>query len=130
MVTILLVDDDANLLFLVEEYLRSVFPDPHFEITVADNGKDGLEKFKKLNPDIIVSDFRMPGMDGLEMFERILALCGEENVPGFILTSGYDKFAIKRRLCEYPAVSFLPKPYELLTLARIIFAKLVGKEGG
>ena len=40
------------------------------KLYLAENGKDGLNKFKELNPDIIITDLKMPEMDGIEMTQK------------------------------------------------------------
>ncbi len=63
----LYVEDDASIrgpfLLMIQRYFK--------EVVVAKNGEEGLEKFHHFQPDIIISDVRMPVMDGIEMISRI-----------------------------------------------------------
>ena len=64
---ILLIDDDP---FIVEMYVLK-FKDEHFAIEVANNGQDGLKKTKEFDPDVILLDIVMPGVDGFQTLEAL-----------------------------------------------------------
>ena len=63
---ILMVDDDAELLKMLNRY----FTLKNYEVILSENGIDALEKIN-INPDIILLDVNMPGMDGIEVCRRI-----------------------------------------------------------
>ena len=65
--TILIVEDENEIRKLMEEVMKSVF----FEVYSAKNGDEGIKKFKKFAPDLIVTDIAMPIMDGLDMAKMI-----------------------------------------------------------
>ncbi|MEW6235108.1 MAG: response regulator [Candidatus Omnitrophota bacterium] len=67
---ILIVDDEENL----RELYRVELMDEGFEVITAKNGFEGVEKCENENPDLVIVDIRMPGMDGLETISRILNL--------------------------------------------------------
>jgi len=60
---LLYVEDDEN----IREVLAAMLRRPRRELLVAADGEEGLALFEKRRPDIVVSDIRMPRMDGLEM---------------------------------------------------------------
>lgn len=62
MIKLLLVEDDPNLAYIVSAGLEDMVGG--YEVTTASNGAEGLEAWKNLRPDIIVSDIDMPVMDG------------------------------------------------------------------
>ncbi len=66
-VTVLYVEDDPNAREAAGEILKRVVR----TVYVAENGRDGLEAFKQYNPDIVVTDIRMPVMSGLDMARKI-----------------------------------------------------------
>ncbi len=66
-VTVLYVEDEPRAREAVREILKRVVR----TVYVAENGKDGLDAFKQYNPDIVVTDIRMPVMSGLEMARKI-----------------------------------------------------------
>ena len=60
--TILLIDDDENICKVVTLYLQK----EDFDIKVAQDGQTGLNLFSQVNPDLVLLDIMMPGMDGIE----------------------------------------------------------------
>lgn len=78
---ILIVDDEADLL----EALSSMFERTGYQnILTADNGKSALEVWKKEQPDIIILDVMMPGMDGFHVLKEIRRT---SKVPVLMLTA-------------------------------------------
>lgn len=63
---ILLVDDDASLLKLMSMRLRS----QGYEVDTADSAEGALDRLRQQRADLVLSDLRMAGMDGLALFER------------------------------------------------------------
>lgn len=64
---ILLIDDEPILLAT----LRYLLNDDGFQVETAKNGTDGLEKFNSFAPDVVVTDFVMPGMNGWEVMKEM-----------------------------------------------------------
>ena len=79
---ILCVDDDSSLLFLYQEE----FSEEGYEVIVARDGKEALEKYDQESPDLVVLDLRMPNMDGLETLN---ALLGKNRQLPVILNTAY-----------------------------------------
>lgn len=81
---------------------------------VCGNGKEGLEAVKKIRPDLVISDIKMPVMGGLEMLEKIL----EEGISvQAILLTGYSEFEYARRALKLQVVEYVLKPLEVLQRA-------------
>jgi YesN/AraC family two-component response regulator len=72
-VSLLFVEDDPVIINLFGRMIPAKFPDVEFHM--AENGKIGLEFFKKRMPQIVITDIRMPVMDGITMVAEIKALC-------------------------------------------------------
>ena len=70
MPTILLVEDEANQRLLYQTELE----DEGYHVVAAGNGREALQEAQKTRPDLVVLDLRMPGMDGIEALQRLLAL--------------------------------------------------------
>ena len=85
MAKILIVDDDDNICLLYEEELK----DAGYEVEVANNGKECIDKIKAGKIDLIVMDIRMPEMDGLEALGKVIAQ--HKNIP-IILNSAYSSY--------------------------------------
>ena len=81
---VLHVDDEAVILDLTVEFLKREGRE-EFEITSVLSAEEALAKLAKERFDVIISDFRMPGTDGLEFLEEVRKM--EEYVP-FVLFSG------------------------------------------
>lgn len=92
---------------------------------VAHNGVEALEMIGKIRPDIVISDIRMPGCDGLEM----IRLAQEKHRDiSFIIISGYQQFEYAKRAIQYGVKDYLLKPirqrelYEVLSNIRQEYA--------
>ncbi len=79
-------------------------------IEEADNGEDALERIERLKPDVVITDIRMPVLDGLELIGQIMAN-GIVN-PYFIIVSGYDDFNYARQAVRYGVHDFILKPID------------------
>jgi PAS domain S-box-containing protein len=108
---VLVIDDDAAVRMLarasLEQYSLSVFE--------AVDGAEGLEEFKTAQPDIILLDVVMPGMNGFEVCSAVRGLPGGDNVP-IIMMTGCDDLASINRAFRSGATEFLTKPINWMTL--------------
>ncbi|WP_066269236.1 response regulator transcription factor [Hydrogenophaga palleronii] len=105
---LLMIEDDGRLAQMVVEYLGQ----SGFEVTHASDGEAGLEQFQLLQPQLVILDLMMPGIDGLEVCRRIRALPGEgARVPVLMLTAKGDPMDRIIGL-ELGADDYLPKPFE------------------
>ena len=82
---ILLVEDDANQAVLFQQELEA----DGYEVVVARNGREAVERVEKSAPDLIVMDISMPGMDGIELMNRMLAT--NHRLP-VILNTAYSSY--------------------------------------
>lgn len=64
---ILVIDDEPSILNLVSAYLRS----EGYDFNTAEDGPSGLKAFKAFNPDLVILDIMLPGMDGIEVLSQI-----------------------------------------------------------
>lgn len=83
-IRILYIEDDENIRNILSRGIKRRVK----ELEIAIDGKDGLEKFKKFKPDIVVTDIKMPYMSGLEMSEKIRET--DKNIP-IIITSAHGE---------------------------------------
>src|SRR5512138_89075 len=102
---VLLVDDTRTLLSLIQVYLLGW----HLEFIEARDGIEGLSKAREQKPDLIVSDIRMPGMDGFEFCAAVRADPALHAVPFVMLTSLTDEMS-RRKGKLVGASAFLTKP--------------------
>jgi signal transduction histidine kinase/DNA-binding response OmpR family regulator/streptogramin lyase len=80
--TIVIVEDNEDLRFYLKENLRG-----QYHVEEASNGREGWEKIKLLNPDLVVSDIMMPLMDGIELAKKIKSDTLTAHIPVILLTA-------------------------------------------
>lgn len=100
---VLIVDDEK----LARERLRELLMEigGYTVVGEAMNGSEAVEKTTELNPDVLLMDIRMPGMDGLEAAMHLMSM---ESPPSVIFTTAYDQHALDA--FEVNAVDYLLKP--------------------
>ena len=103
---ILLIDDDDTITELFGEYFKT----KGFIVQTANNGRDALSIFQSFNPDIIVSDIMMPGMDGLTLQEKIRDLNPEQKI---ILITGDKSKKSAKELMNAMGITMLFKPVNM-----------------
>lgn len=106
---VLLVEDEADLALIVSDTLR----EQGYEVLTANNGVEGLEKFKSRGADIVVADVMMPKMDGFAMAREIRELSSD--VPLLFLTAKSAIDDVEEGF-EIGANDYLKKPFELREL--------------
>ncbi|WP_077611919.1 response regulator transcription factor [Clostridium sp. Marseille-P2415] len=106
LIKVMIVDDEA----IVRSGLHTCMDwnSSGFEVTVLkENGMAGLEYLKANPVDLIITDIKMPGMDGLE-FIRQVRKAGYQ--AKFLILSGYDDFAYAQKALRYGAADYILKP--------------------
>ena len=112
---VLLVDDTRTLLSLIQVYLMGW----QIEFHEAKDGLEGLSKARELRPALIVSDVRMPGMDGFELCAAVRADVDLHGIPFVLLTSLNDDTSRKKGKLV-GASAFLTKPVsDVALVARV-----------
>ncbi|MBM4168595.1 MAG: PAS domain S-box protein [Ignavibacteria bacterium] len=104
---ILIVDDEQGVRALHSLYVRRAFRD--VEVLHASDGKEALEMVENHRPLVVVSDYRMPSMDGFEFIRVLRETPGGDAVP-VIFVTGEDSFASKEALRLAGATAVLTKP--------------------
>lgn len=119
---ILLVDDETDLLRLWKLRLES----KNYRVAVAASGEEALATFSAFKPDVVLTDLRMPGIDGMALFEAIRTL--NKSVPVIIITA-HGSIPEAVEATRQGVFSFLTKPIEGATLLQEI-AKAIEVTGG
>lgn len=83
MAKILIVDDDS----LMTKMYQGKFNDDGFNVAIAYNGQEGLEKVLAFKPDLILLDIMMPVLNGLEMLKKLKENNTTKNIPVILLTN-------------------------------------------
>lgn len=107
---VLIIEDDPSVGFFLEEVASSASHD----VRRAVDGDKGLELFYEFQPDMILSDLMLPGIDGMEILERVRS---KDNDVVFIMLTGYGSEEMAIRALELRANNYLHKPirHEALT---------------
>ncbi|MEI7843781.1 MAG: response regulator [Gallionellaceae bacterium] len=102
---ILLVDDEKNVLSALQRELRS-----HFEIEAFDNPVTALERCRDQQFDLVIADYKMPEMNGIEFLKKFGAL--QPDASRLVLSGEADIEALVRTINETHIYRFLAKPWE------------------
>ena len=106
MLNVLIVDDEEA----IRESLQGVLEDEGYQSAATDNGESCLEMLHKRAFDLVLLDIWLPGMDGLEVLQKIREL---ENPPEVIIISGHGTIETAVRATKLGAFDFLEKPLSL-----------------
>ena len=119
MKTILIADDDKNLVLLYEEELT----EEGYRVEVVYDAKSAIARIEETPPDLLVLDIRMPGMDGIEALSHIL---GKNNKLPVILNTAYSNY--KDNFMTWAADAYVVKSSDLSELKNTIKEVLTRRE--
>ena len=120
---ILVIDDEK----LITESLKRLLKKEGYNAEIAKSGKEALEKVKKIDFDLIISDVRMPEMDGIETIKQIRAYLEKTDkkpIPEVLIT-GYADADKYENANELEIADYLYKPFDNAEFLRIV-KKIVG----
>jgi len=115
--TVLLVDDSDTIRHIIKLYLAKL----KLELLEADRAEAGLRLLSERPVDLVIADFNMPGMNGLEFVRRVRATARPEvsRVPILLCTGGKAP-ELERRALEAGASEFVRKPVSSATLTAVV----------
>src|SRR5687767_15702202 len=116
---LLIVDDEPNLLRAVAACLKA----ENYEVSTARSGREALVHLAETVPDLIISDIRMPGMDGYQLVRNLRSNARTRLVPIVFLTAK-DEIADRIQGFRTGVDAYLTKPFEPEELAAIVRAIL------
>lgn len=116
---LLIVDDESD----VREFASNFFRKRKFEVCTASDGEGAIKAVVNVQPDIVLLDIKMSGMDGIEALRRIRQLNKHIKV---IMITGRDDEEAKDKTKELGAYGYIHKPLELDELEKIVM-KIIGK---
>lgn len=117
--SVLLVEDEEHIRLVVEYNLKR----EGFEVYSAEDGQAALEIARKIIPDIILLDWMLPGMNGLEVLTELKHDERTEHIPVFMLTAKGMASDVARAL-EMGADDYITKPFNPRQLGETIKKKL------
>jgi len=110
---VLYVEDELDVREEVEDILNMKVG----QLLVATNGQDGLEKYKKHNPDIIITDIKMPVMNGIEMIKEVRSL--NIDIP-IIITSAFNETEFFKSAIDLHVDKYIIKPIDIMQLFAVL----------
>ena len=110
---LLIIDDDETIIFSFNTFLNK----NNYTIEFAKNGKEGLEKLNSFQPNVIIADYKMPEMTGLEFIKasKIIA-----PLTPVIIMSAFGDTNTKRIFFEEGAFEYMEKPFDIEEILKII----------
>ena len=118
-ISILVVDDEEHIRNILEYNLRL----EGFEVYLAENGRTAIEHARKKKPDVILLDWMMPEMDGLEVLSELKHDKTTEHIPVFMLTAKGMSSDVGQALLR-GADDYIVKPFEPEELGELVRHKL------
>jgi len=115
-ISTILVDDEP---LAREEMAFLLRAHPEVEIVAQGrNGVEALQLIKEHQPDLVILDVAMPGLDGMELVRRLLDKKSKVRMPHLIFATAYDQYAV--RAFELNAIDYLLKPIDKARLAQSV----------
>lgn len=122
---VMIVDDER----MICELIRKLVDWDRLNLELAamvNNGELALQTAQKLRPDIVITDIRMPGLDGLSLIEKVSAFLPDTK---FIIVSGYKEFDYAMKAMKFGVKDYLLKPIQKKMLDEAL-EKLCGSTSG
>ena len=110
---ILVVDDDKELADILVEYLSNL----GYSAKAAYSGREGIDRFKNGGFQLVITDFKMPDIDGMDLLEVVK---GWNKQAMVIVITGYGSIESAVEAIKKGAYDFIPKPFKMEELGIII----------
>lgn len=117
--SILIVDDEEDLTWSISKTLAR--HDKDFEVACAHDGDEAMEILARRPVDVVISDIRMPGRDGLQLLHEINARYPRTKV---IIMTAYGSHETRKQIAAKGAAFYLEKPFEIRSLRMLIYEAL------
>ena len=114
--TILVVDDS----FVIREVIKAILEEHGFAVIEANNGQEALAKLSSAPLALVITDYNMPEMNGLELIRVLKRHPFQRTVPIIMLTAE-DRAFIEPQVLEAGATICLPKPFQFHELTTIVY---------
>jgi len=110
--TVLIVEDDESIGAFI---LRAILDETSHQAILVTDGPRAIETVKSLKPNLLVLDYHLPRMNGIELYDHLQAHKELEHVPAILMSARLPKDEARKR-----KITCLEKPFELDTLLKTI----------
>lgn len=118
---ILVVDDEEG----ARELFHTILTDEGYEVTLANDGQDALSRMHGNAFDLVVTDIKMPGMDGLQLLQEIRKAGSRADV---IMVTAYGEVESYLKAMSLGAAEYINKPIRIKELKRIVHKVLTERK--
>jgi DNA-binding response OmpR family regulator len=118
-ITVLVVEDEAHIRRVLEYNLKL----DGFEVYLAEDGATGLKLAREKNPDVILLDWLMPEMNGLQVLKELKNNSNTEHIPIFMLTAKGMLSDVTQAI-DMGADDYITKPFNPMQLGKTLREKL------
>ena len=121
---VLIVDDEETLTWSMSKSLSK--DRDKYEVIIANNGREALNQLKKNDIDLVISDIRMPDVNGLDLLVRVKKEFPQTKV---IIMTAYGSSDVQKEANRRGSLFYIEKPFEINDIRKIII-DLIGKKKG
>ena len=107
---LMLVDDEPNVLQALRRLLRRHFPERDYRVELFEDPRKALARAGEATFDVVISDYRMPGMDGIALLKAIKAT--QPDAMRLILSANADRDVLISAINEAEILRFIAKPWD------------------
>ena len=118
--TVMLIDDETLWLDLIQQVLA----DESYKVVTASSGEAALKKLHRIKPDLILSDVRMPVLNGFDLYEKVRSDPKLKSIP-YVFMSSIDDFDAMRTARELGADDYFEKPFDAQSVKDIVLSLLI-----
>ncbi len=112
---VLIVDDAKDILFLLTHSVRRMSPD--YEVSTATDGPTAIAQIQKRTFDLIITDYMMPGMTGLQLVQEVRQISPQTQV---VLMTAYDSAALRTQVEDMQLGGFVGKPFTVPQVVKMV----------
>jgi CheY-like chemotaxis protein len=118
--TILIVEDDVDIAKFLQQLIEEETP---YQTAIIDNGVTALEQATHLHPCLLLLDYRLPGINGLELYDRLQQVEEVRGIPAIMMSATLPVYQLEQR-----GIYQLRKPMDIGSVTRMITHALASFE--
>ncbi len=107
--SVVIVDDQSTGRQILKQLIRDI--DPNIDVKVFSSPVDALERVQSHTPDLILTDYKMPGMDGVQFIREVRAISNCRDVPVVVVTV-IEELSVRYQALDAGATDFLTRPID------------------